>query len=93
MLGKALDGARVIASCKPIKPDDDNPPHHAAKVEYVKAVGASNFFSLAETGNEKRPLPTTFEMSESGPVLLDAKEVGYVDDTVKQVASTPQTYG
>jgi hypothetical protein len=93
ILGKALDGARVIASCKPIKPDDDNPPHHAAKVEYVKAVGASNFFSLAETGNEKRPLPTTFEMSESGPVLLDAKEVGYVDDTVKQVASTPQTYG
>ena len=30
ILDKALDGARVIASCKPIKPDDDNPPHHAA---------------------------------------------------------------
>jgi hypothetical protein len=93
ILGKGLEGARVIASCKPIKPDDDNPPHHAAKVEYVKVVGASNFFSLSETGNVKRPLPTTFEMSENGPVLLDAKDVGYVDDTVKQVASTPQTYG
>ena len=93
ILGKALEGARVIASCKPIKPDDDNPPHHAAKVEYVKVVGTSNFFSLSETDNVKRPLPTTFEMSENGPVLLDAKDVGYVDDTVKQVASTPQTYG
>jgi hypothetical protein len=93
ILSKALEGARVIASCKPIKPDDDNPPHHAAKVEYVKVAGPSNFFSLSETGNVKRPLPTTFEMSENGPVLLDAKDVGYVDDTVKQVASTPQTYG
>lgn len=93
ILCKALDGARIIASCKPIKPDDDNPPHHAAKVEYVKVVGDANFFSLSETGDAKRPLPTTFEMSENGPVLLDAKDVGYVDETVKQVASTPQTYG
>jgi hypothetical protein len=63
ILGKAFLGARVIASCKPIKPDDDNPPHHAAKVEYVKVVGKDNFISLAEVGNPKRPLPTTFEMS------------------------------
>ncbi len=69
------------------------PPHHAAKVEYVKAVGKDNFISLSEVGNPKRPLPTTFEMSESGPVLLDPKDVGYVDDAVKKVASTPQTYG
>jgi hypothetical protein len=93
ILGKALDGARVIASCKPIKPDDDNPPHHAAKVEYVKAVGKDNFIGLAEVGNPKRPLPTTFEMSENGPVLLDPEDVGYVDDAVKKVASTLQTYG
>jgi hypothetical protein len=93
ILGKALDGARVIASSKPIKPDDDNPPHHAAKVEYVKVVGKDNFISLSEVGDAKRPLPTTFEMSESGPVLLDPKDVGYVDDSVKKVASTPQTYG
>jgi hypothetical protein len=83
----------VIASCKPIKPDDDNPPHQAAKVEYEQVVGKKNFFSLSEVGNSKRPLPTTFEMSESGPVLLDPEDVGYVDDAVKKVASTPQTYG
>jgi hypothetical protein len=93
ILGKALEGARIIASCKPIKPDDDNPPHHAAKVEYVKVVGEPNFVSLSEVAEAKRPLPTTFEMSENGPVLLDPKDVGYVDDAVKQVASTPQTYG
>ena len=93
ILGKALDGARVIASCKPIKPDDDNPPHHAAKVEYVKTVGKDKFISLSEVGDPKRPLPTTFEMSGNGPVLLDPEDVGYVDDSVKKVASTPQTYG
>lgn len=93
ILAKKMDGARIIASCKPIMPDDDNPPHYAAKVEYVKVVGQANFFSLSEVTDAKRPLPTTFEMSENGPVLLDAKTVGYVDDAVRQVASTPQTYG
>jgi hypothetical protein len=93
VVGKALQGGRIIASCKPIKPDDDNPPHHAAKVEYEKVVGKDNFFSLAEVGDSRRPLPTTFEMSENGPVLLDPKDVGYVDEAIKRVASTPQTYG
>jgi hypothetical protein len=32
-------------------------------------------------------------MSESGPVLLDPKDVDYVDDSIKKVASTRQTYG
>lgn len=93
ILGKGLKGSRVIASCKPIKDDDDNPPHFAAKAEYVKAVGKANFVSLSEVGDPKRPLPVTYEMSENGPVLMDAKKVGYVDDSVKKVASTPQTYG
>jgi hypothetical protein len=93
ILGKALGNARIIASCKPIEDDDDNPPHFAAKELYVEAVGKDNFISLSETGDAKRPLPTTFEISEGGPVLLDAEDVGYVDDTVKRVASTPQTYG
>jgi hypothetical protein len=83
----------VIASCKPIKDDDDNPPHYAAKQEFIKTVGKANFISLSETGDVRRPRPTTFEISEKGPVLLDAKDVGYVDNTLKKVASTPQTYG
>ncbi|WP_369719776.1 hypothetical protein AB8Z38_21210 [Bradyrhizobium sp. LLZ17] len=93
ILGKGLDGARVIASCKPIKDDDDNPPHFAAKEEYEDVVGEENFISLAEVGDQKRALPTTFEMSENGPVLLDPEDLDHVDDTVKKVASTPQTYG
>ena len=93
ILGKKLDGARVIASCKPIKDDDDNPPHWAAKAEYEIAVGADRFVSLAEVGDPERPLPTTYEMSSGGPVLLDPKAVGFVDDAVRRVASKPQTYG
>ena len=93
ILGKKLDGARVIASCKPIKNDDDNPPHWAAKAEYEKAVGADCFVSLAEEADPERPLPTTYEISSGGPVLLDPKAVGFVDDAVRKVASKPQTYG
>jgi beta-lactamase superfamily II metal-dependent hydrolase len=93
ILGKGMKGARIIASCKPIKDDDDNPPHFAAKEEYEKVVGKKNFISLSEVGNVKRPLPTTFEMSANGPVLLDPNKVEHLDDTVKKVASTPQTYG
>ena len=59
----------------------------------MKAVGKDKFISLSEVGNPNRPLPTTFEMSEGGPVLLDPEDLDYVDNTVKKVASTPQTYG
>lgn len=95
ILGKGLAGAAVIASCKPIKDDDDNPPHYAAMEEYVDVVGADKLYSLSERPNEDQPLPTTFEISANGPVLIDTKTAGVIASSaaIQRVAKTPQTYG
>jgi hypothetical protein len=92
---KIGDGGIVIASCKPIKDDDDNPPHYAAKLEYVDVVGDKHFYSLSERPNEKAPLPTTFEVSANGPVLMDTEAAGVIASSaaIREVAKTPQTYG
>jgi hypothetical protein len=34
-LSQTRKGAVIVASCKPIKKDDDNPPHERAKREYI----------------------------------------------------------
>ncbi len=95
ILSKKIGQGSVIASCKPIKDDDDNPPHYAAKLEYTKAVGESRFYSLSERPNEKGPLPTAVEISANGPVLMDTKAAGVIASSaaIQQVAKTPQTYG
>ena len=94
-MSKKLGNGIVIASCKPIKDDDDNPPHYAAKLQYVKAAGEKLFYSLSERPDEKQPLPTTFEISANGPVLMDTKATGVIASSaaIRQVAKTPQTYG
>ena len=95
ILGKGLAGAAVIASCKPIKDDDDNPPHYAAMEEYVDVVGTDKFYALSERPKEEQPLPTTFEISANGPVLIDPKTAGVIASSaaIQRVVKTPQTYG
>lgn len=95
ILAKRRKGARIIASCKPIKKDDDNPPHWAAAELYKKEVGAGAFCVTSETPNEKRPLPIEFEISANGPVLVEAAAASAVASSaaVKAAVSTPQTYG
>jgi hypothetical protein len=95
ILSKGITGARVIASCKPIKDDDDNPPHFAAKQLYERTVGASRFHSLCEQPSAAQPLPLVFEISSAGPVIIDSKAAGVIASSaaIQQVARTPQTYG
>jgi len=49
-LSQTRKGAVIVASCKPIKKDDDNPPHERAKREYVDIVDGdgSRFFCTDE---------------------------------------------
>lgn len=95
LLEIGMPNARTVASCKPIRDDDDNPPHFAAKRLYERAVGADRFFVTSETPNERRPLPIQFAMSENGPVLEEAVAASAVASSaaVKPAVSTPQTYG
>jgi hypothetical protein len=95
ILKRGVGNPRVISSCKPIRDDDDNPPHHAAKLLYIKAVGVDRFHVTSETPNDRSPLPLVFEMSAQGPVRIESRAASVIASlgAIQQVARTPQTYG
>lgn len=67
--------AKIIASCKEIKNNSDNPPHYKAKEQYVKKVKADNFLhteSFKLIG--KTPQPIIFEITNQGPMTLKDDE-------------------
>jgi hypothetical protein len=68
-LSQTRKGAVIVASCKPIKADDDNPPHERAKREYVDILNddADRFFCTDEYWNEKKVV-LEFEVKSSGIV-------------------------
>jgi len=95
ILNKKHHGALVVCSCKPIKKDDDNPPHYAAKEEYIKIVGDKNLITTMEHPEEKQPLPIEFEISKKGPVKIVSSKVALVTSSsaIQKTTTTPQTYG
>jgi ribonuclease BN (tRNA processing enzyme) len=64
--------AHVIASSKKIKNEEPNPPHFAAKEEYVKKVGEGYFRNTAVNVDENAPEPLKFEINDTGIKLLKA---------------------
>lgn len=67
--------AKVIASSKEIKNNDDNPPHYKAKEQYVKKVKDENFLNTATAiKNGKTPQPIIFEVTTKGPMQPKQKE-------------------
>jgi len=96
VLDNKRSNAKVIASSKEIKDDDDNPPHYPARQQYVKKVTAANFLSTAT--NEKigkAPQPIVFEITSQGPV--PPKKVEGTAKAVGTAAASsvtqPSTYG
>jgi hypothetical protein len=63
--------ARIIASCKLIVNNDDNPPHFQAKQQYLKKVATDGFLNTASEPNEKAPEPIIFEINDSGITRTD----------------------
>lgn len=96
VLGKRREGAKIIASCKPIKDDDNNPPSYNAKEIYVDAVGIKNFHVTTEYPSEDEPQPIVFILSKNGPVLDDSSNTSSkVSATVatRGAVGNPRTYG
>ena len=88
--------AKVIASCKEILNNTDNPPHYKAKSEYVKKVGDSNFLNTATAIKVgKTPQPIVFEISTSGPIRAKKSEgtAQVAGGASLGAISTPSTYG
>ena len=94
LLNKRCSGAIIVASCKPIKNDDDNPPHFAAKQQYVKAVGKDNFIVTGEYPDSKQPQPLIFTMTKKGPQKMDLSfNKLNTTSAISSVLKTPATYG
>jgi len=87
---------KVIASSRKIKVEKPNPPHDAAKKEYVKKVGDANFLNTAvyEIVGET-PQPIVFEVTPNGPIKPKAKEgsARAVGASTLGAINSPSTYG
>lgn len=60
-------GGIIISSSKKIHDNEDNPPHYAAKQEYIKKLESSaNFYNTAIEPEEAAPKPLVFEIIETG---------------------------
>jgi hypothetical protein len=66
-LSQTRKGALIVASCKPVKADDDNPPHERAKREYVDILGKDDerFYCTDEYWADKK-IALEFEVKSSG---------------------------
>ncbi len=74
-LSQARDGALLIASSKPIKDDDDDPPCIRAKREYeaIAAEVSGEFKCVGEEPSEDKPDVLTVEITKEGPKVAARK--------------------
>lgn len=89
-LSQAKSGARIIAQCKPIKNNDDDPPSKAAKDEYLTIVDESCFYCTDEYPKEKNPEPIEFNLTSGGPQKKGIKEKSKL--SVAALVSTKESY-
>jgi len=66
-LSQAKEGAYIISSSKPIKDDDNDPPSHAAKEEYLTVVDKKYFLCTGEYPKENNVEPIVINLTGSGP--------------------------
>lgn len=73
-LSQSRKGAAIVASCKPIKKDDDNPPHERAKREYIDILDSDDerFYCTDEYWAEENQA-LEFEIKVSGITRKIAK--------------------
>ncbi|OPY48441.1 MAG: hypothetical protein A4E48_02744 [Methanosaeta sp. PtaU1.Bin060] len=95
LLTNKRKGAIVIASCKPVKDDDDNPPHYQAAQKYKEIVGEKDFYVTMEYPSSEQPLPLEFEITKKGPQRKDPPRSGTIASSaaINKVVRVPQTYG
>lgn len=91
ILMNGREGAIVIASCKPIKDNDDNPPHYIAAEKYKEIVGRNNFYVTSDNPNEN----LEFRMTINGPQKKDfvISKAIVSSSAIHSVTGIPKTYG
>lgn len=77
ILDKRIGKGKIVASCKKIKNNDDNPPHHKAKEKYQgKLDKKEDLIELAKEPKESEPKPVIFKITAQGPVREDTNQQG-----------------
>ena len=77
ILGKRIGKGKIIASCKKIKNNDDNPPHHKAKEKYQEKLDKKeDLIELAKEPKESEAKPVIFKVTSQGPVREDKNQQG-----------------
>ncbi|UUW08436.1 hypothetical protein NLG42_20280 [Flavobacterium plurextorum] len=72
----AKEGAFIIASCKKIVDDEDNPPHYDAKKVYLKYLESKEkFLNTDIEPSESEPKPIIFDITANGPARASNKTV------------------
>jgi hypothetical protein len=86
---------KVIASCKKIVNDGDNPPSHLAKNEYVNVVGENCFLVTATDSDTTPPNPIEFEIKTAGPQRKSFSQSSNKTKAtlISKAVSVPTTYG
>lgn len=95
-LSQALPGAFIIASCKPISDEDDDPPCIRAKREYVDIAKkvSGKFLCTGEYPTVSAPEPLVFDITAEGPQQPAKKEAGTRAAAVISSSSrTPMPHG
>jgi hypothetical protein len=72
-LSQKRTGAFIVSQSKVISNKDDDPPSVAAKNEYQKIVGISQFLCTNEYPNKEEPEPLEFNLTSSGPQIKSVK--------------------
>lgn len=98
-LGEACGDGFVVASCKEIKRNDDNPPSWEAKQKYLgilknqKAANHESRFLNPDTHKDGKPEPVIFDLSKTGPSLKVAGTGNTSKGLIGAGASIAPTYG
>jgi hypothetical protein len=87
-LGQARHGAKIIASCKPVRDDDGDPPCTRAKREYERILDPvfGKFLCTGETPFTWAPAPIDIEIQAAGPKVRSDKAATAAAATVAAAA-------
>lgn len=94
-LSQTRSGAVVVASCKPIKDDDSDPPCIRAKREYVSIVDnvKGKFYCTGEYPKEGEVEPMVFTVTAQGVSLGQLREAGSKVAAFTSSTFTPRPHG
>ena len=89
----------IVTSSKPIKDDEDNPPHYHARNRYIELLdgahpgGENRFFNPETHGEKDSAKPVVFELNDKGIKIKRGNSTEAPLAIITGAASKPTQYG